>query len=179
MAKIGRAVQKLFDWTFKLEIPILTQNWGVLGHNSPNKNFYVMTLRRQFLALDRAARRIDREIGRAVFAGAVPLVGLADDGATRPGFTLPRINSHHSRWHGMHRHAVIMVNWQLLCSCRPAQCATHVVTMQRAEYAVKLILYIWLLDNTVWCCRRSDRNCRNMRLIDSILVIFVSVTLFL
>jgi hypothetical protein len=40
MTKIGRAVQKLFDSTFKLEIPIPTPNEGVLRHNSPNKNFY-------------------------------------------------------------------------------------------------------------------------------------------
>jgi hypothetical protein len=38
MTKIGWAVHKFFDSTFKLQIPILAPKWGFLGHNSANKN---------------------------------------------------------------------------------------------------------------------------------------------
>jgi hypothetical protein len=37
MTKIGQAVLKFFDSTFKLEIPITASTRGLWGHNSPNK----------------------------------------------------------------------------------------------------------------------------------------------
>jgi hypothetical protein len=46
MTEIGRAVLKLFNSTFKLEIAIPAATGGVLENNSPHKIFYCFGLQK-------------------------------------------------------------------------------------------------------------------------------------
>jgi hypothetical protein len=68
MTKIGQAFLKLFDSTFKLEIPILALKWGFSGNNSPNKIFLCWNPKRHILGPNRIDWYIMRE-GRAPGVG--------------------------------------------------------------------------------------------------------------